>query len=236
MALNPSVGFTIKPKRGFKVTPGRDWSASPGATSDQFRLGITHGSKGWRLGPVRKDRPLVMKGTQGVLNRYYEAGGNYQVSRVYSSRYVAFQGGEHIMAVQFENGERGWITEEGQAMTEEGFRFFLQSMDSTIVGGGYKDEAGPLVMLWDSLGPKQKAAVADALRVDFWGDDDFWEDFGSDEYTGFQPHQQAIYDEMVDRIGKALGLSANRLEEYLEDLPMLESASQAMERIIAKKG
>lgn len=220
-SLNPSKGFTITPKKNLRLTPGREWSASPGATSQQWHLGVTHGRNGWKLGPVRKDRRLVMKGAQGVLNKYYEEGGSYEIAKVYSSKYYQFQGAEHIMAVQFGNGERGWITEEGQAMTEEGFRFFLQSIDATTVGGGYKpddlhpENVGPLVMFWDSLSPKERAKMVDALRGDFWGDDDFWEDFGSDEYTGYQPHQQAIYDELIDRTAKGLGLDKEEIELYL---------------------
>ena len=234
-SLNPSKGFTITPKKNFKLTPGREWSASPGGTSQQWHLGVTHGKNGWKLGPVRADRKLVMKGAQGVLNQYYEAGGSYAVAKVYSSKYYKFQGAEHIMAVQFENGERGWITEEGQAMTEEGFRFFLQSLDSTIVGGGFKDETGPLVAFWDSLGPKQRAKMVDALRGDFWGDDDFWEDFGSDEFTGYQPHQQAIYDQIVERTADALGLDADTLEQLLDDTLIIEKGAEALMQIHLSK-
>ena len=214
-SLNPSKGFSIAPKKNFRITPGREWSATPGGTTAQWHVGVTHGKQGWRLGPVRRDRKLVMKGAQGVLNRYYEAGGAHAITRVYSAKYRAFQGWEHTMAVQFENGERGWITEEGQAITEEGFRFFMQSLDSTIVGGGFKDEPGPLTMFWDALTPKERAKVVDALRGDYWGDDDFWEDFGSDEFTGFQPHQQAIYDNMLDRIADALGMEMGEIKLFL---------------------
>lgn len=162
---------SLQPRKSFTITPRADFTFRPKLVTAK------HGNVGvYRVGPknkfVLRERTgrLSEKGISGMINRYYEQGGE-RVGRifVYSQKSSVLRGTRNLLAVKIES-EKGWITHEGKFIGVEQFENTLYSIDQTVIGQGAGENA--LLAKWNSLSPQQKANVVDAFRNFDW--DAFW--------------------------------------------------------------
>ena len=212
---------SIQPKKAFVIAPRADFTFRPKLVTAK------HGNVGvYRVGPKNKfvirERTgrLSEKGISGMINRYYESGGE-RVGRiyVYSQKSNVLRGTRNLLAVKI-GTEKGWITREGKFIGVEQFENTLYSIDQTVIGQGAGENA--LLSKWNSLSPQQKANVVDAFRDFDW--DAFWAEWyprftltvnakgqivkkrrpGSETWE--TDHQIRMYDRIVMIFSKAAGI------------------------------
>jgi len=212
---------SLQPKKSFTIAPRADFTFRPKLVTAK------HGNVGvYRVGPknkfVLRERTgrLSEKGISGMINRYYESGGE-RVGRifVYSQKSNVLRGTRNLLAVKI-GDEKGWITREGKFIGEEQFENILYSIDSTVIGQGAGENA--LLAKWNSLSPQQKANVVDAFRNFDW--DAFWAEWyprftltvnnkgqivkrrrpGSETWE--TDHQIRMYDRIVMIFSRAAGI------------------------------
>lgn len=212
---------SLQPKKSFTITPRADFTFRPKLVTAK------HGNVGvYRVGPKNKfvirERTgrLSEKGISGMINRYYESGGE-RVGRifVYSQKSNVLRGTRNLLAVKI-GDEKGWITREGKFIGVEQFENTLYSVDQTVIGQGAGENA--LLAKWNSLSPQQKANVVDAFRDFDW--DAFWAEWyprftltvnnkgqivkkrrpGSETWE--TDHQIRMYDRIVMIFSRAAGI------------------------------
>lgn len=212
---------SLQPKKSFTITPRADFTFRPKLVTAK------HGNVGvYRVGPknkfVLRERTgrLSEKGISGMINRYYESGGE-RVGRifVYSQKSNVLRGTRNLLAVKI-GDEKGWITREGKFIGVEQFENTLYSIDQTVIGQGAGENA--LLAKWNSLSPQQKANVVDAFRDFDW--DAFWAEWyprftltvnnkgqivkrrrpGSETWE--TDHQIRMYDRIVMIFSRAAGI------------------------------
>ena len=212
---------SLQPRKSFTITPRADFTFRPKLVTAK------HGNVGvYRVGPKNKfvirERTgrLSEKGISGMINRYYESGGE-RVGRifVYSQKSNVLRGTRNLLAVKIED-EKGWITREGKFIGVEQFENTLYSIDQTVIGQGAGENA--LLAKWNSLSPQQKANVVDAFRDFDW--DAFWAEWyprftltvnnrgqivkkrrpGSETWE--TDHQIRMYDRIVMIFSRAAGI------------------------------
>ena len=212
---------SLQPKKSFTITPRADFTFKPKLVTAK------HGNVGvYRVGPKNKfvirERTgrLSEKGISGMINRYYESGGE-RVGRifVYSQKSNVLRGTRNLLAVKI-GDEKGWITREGKFIGVEQFENTLYSIDQTVIGQGAGENA--LLAKWNSLSPQQKANVVDAFRDFDW--DAFWAEWyprftltvnnkgqivkkrrpGSETWE--TDHQIRMYDRIVMIFSRAAGI------------------------------
>lgn len=164
---------SLQPRKSFTITPRADFTFRPKLVTAK------HGNVGvYRVGPqnrfVLRERTgrLSEKGISGMINRYYEQGGE-RVGKifVYSQKSNVLRGTRNLLAVKIRD-EKGWITREGKFIGVEQFENILYSIDSTVVGAGGDNDNLRLLQKWESLSKRQQANVVDAFRNFDW--DAFW--------------------------------------------------------------
>ena len=212
---------SLQPRKSFTITPRADFTFRPKLVTAK------HGNVGvYRVGPrnkfVLRERTgrLSEKGISGMINRYYESGGE-RVGRifVYSQKSNVLRGTRNLLAVKI-GDEKGWITREGKFIGVEQFENTLYSIDQTVIGQGAGENA--LLAKWNSLSPQQKANVVDAFRDFDW--DAFWAEWyprftltvnnkgqivkkrrpGSETWE--TDHQIRMYDRIVMIFSRAAGI------------------------------
>lgn len=212
---------SLQPRKSFTITPRADFTFRPKLVTAK------HGNVGvYRVGPKNKfvirERTgrLSEKGISGMINRYYESGGE-RVGRifVYSQKSNVLRGTRNLLAVKI-GSEKGWITREGKFIGVEQFENTLYSIDQTVIGQGAGENA--LLAKWNSLSPQQKANVVDAFRDFDW--DAFWAEWyprftltvnnkgqivkkrrpGSETWE--TDHQIKMYDRIVMIFSRAAGI------------------------------
>ena len=212
---------SLQPRKSFTITPRADFTFRPKLVTAK------HGNVGvYRVGPknkfVLRERTgrLSEKGISGMLNRYYEQGGE-RVGKifVYSQKSNVLRGTRNLLAVKIGN-EKGWITREGKFIGMEQFENTLYSIDQTVIGQGAGENA--LLAKWNSLSSQQKANVVDAFRNFDW--DAFWAEWyprftltvnakgqivkrrrpGSETWE--TDHQIRMYDRIVMIFSRAAGI------------------------------
>lgn len=212
---------SLQPRKSFTITPRADFTFKPKLVTAK------HGNVGvYRVGPknkfVLRERTgrLSEKGISGMINRYYESGGE-RVGRifVYSQKSNVLRGTRNLLAVKI-GDEKGWITREGKFIGVEQFENTLYSIDQTVIGQGAGENA--LLAKWNSLSPQQKANVVDAFRDFDW--DAFWAEWyprftltvnnkgqivkkrrpGSETWE--TDHQIRMYDRIVMIFSRAAGI------------------------------
>lgn len=212
---------SLQPRKSFTITPRADFTFRPKLVTAK------HGNVGvYRVGPKNKfvirERTgrLSEKGISGMINRYYESGGE-RVGRifVYSQKSNVLRGTRNLLAVKI-GDEKGWITREGKFIGVEQFENTLYSIDQTVIGQGAGENA--LLAKWNSLSPQQKANVVDAFRDFDW--DAFWAEWyprftltvnnkgqivkkrrpGSETWE--TDHQIRMYDRIVMIFSRAAGI------------------------------
>lgn len=212
---------SLQPRKSFTITPRADFTFKPKIVTSK------HGDVGvYRVGPknkfVLRERTgrLSEKGIPGMINRYYESGGE-RVGKifVYSQKSNVLRGTRNLLAVKIGN-EKGWITREGKFIGVEQFENTLYSIDQTVIGQGAGENA--LLAKWNSLSPQQKANVVDAFRDFDW--DAFWAEWyprftltvnnrgqivkkrrpGSETWE--TDHQIRMYDRIVMMFSRAAGI------------------------------
>lgn len=212
---------SLQPRKSFTITPRADFTFRPKLVTAK------HGNVGvYRVGPknkfVLRERTgrLSEKGISGMINRYYESGGE-RVGRifVYSQKSNVLRGTRNLLAVKI-GSEKGWITREGKFIGVEQFENTLYSIDQTVIGQGAGENA--LLAKWNSLSPQQKANVVDAFRDFDW--DAFWAEWyprftltvnnkgqivkrrrpGSETWE--TDHQIRMYDRIVMIFSRAAGI------------------------------
>lgn len=212
---------SLQPRKSFTITPRANFTFRPKLVTAK------HGNVGiYRVGPknkfVLRERTgrLSEKGISGMINRYYESGGE-RVGRifVYSQKSNVLRGTKNLLAVKI-GDEKGWITREGKFIGVEQFENTLYSIDQTVIGQGAGENA--LLAKWNSLSPQQKANVVDAFRNFDW--DAFWAEWyprftltvnnkgqivkkrrpGSETWE--TDHQIRMYDRIVMIFSRAAGI------------------------------
>lgn len=212
---------SLQPRKSFTITPRADFTFRPKLVTAK------HGNVGvYRVGPknkfvIRKRTGRISeKGISGMINRYYESGGE-RVGRifVYSQKSNVLRGTRNLLAVKI-GDEKGWITREGKFIGVEQFENTLYSIDQTVIGQGAGENA--LLAKWNSLSPQQKANVVDAFRDFDW--DAFWAEWyprftltvnnkgqivkkrrpGSETWE--TDHQIRMYDRIVMIFSRAAGI------------------------------
>lgn len=212
---------SLQPRKSFTITPRANFTFRPKLVTAK------HGNVGiYRVGPknkfVLRERTgrLSEKGISGMINRYYESGGE-RVGRifVYSQKSNVLRGTKNLLAVKI-GDEKGWITREGKFIGVEQFENTLYSIDQTVIGQGAGENA--LLAKWKSLSPQQKANVVDAFRNFDW--DGFWAEWyprftltvnnkgqivkkrrpGSETWE--TDHQIRMYDRIVMIFSRAAGI------------------------------
>lgn len=212
---------SLQPRKSFTITPRADFTFRPKLVTAK------HGNVGvYRVGSrnkfVLRERTgrLSEKGISGMINRYYEQGGE-RVGKifVYSQKSNVLRGTRNLLAVKI-GSEKGWITREGKFIGMEQFENTLYSIDQTVIGQGAGENA--LLAKWNSLSPQQKANVVDAFRNFDW--DAFWAEWyprfiltvnakgqivkrrrpGSETWE--TDHQIRMYDRIVMMFSRAAGI------------------------------
>ena len=164
---------SLQPRKSFTITPRADFTFRPKLVTAK------HGNVGvYRVGPKNKfvirERTgrLSENGISGMLNRYYEQGGErIGPIYVYSQKNRQLKGTRNLLAVKI-GDEKGWITREGKFIGVDQFENILYSIDSTVVGAGGDEDSLRLLQKWKSLSKQQQANVVDAFRNFDW--DAFW--------------------------------------------------------------
>lgn len=133
-----------------------------------------------------------------LYNKYN--GWKAPVAYIYSRKSRVIRGTETLIAVKLRNGLKGWLTQAGKFISEEGFRELLHNVDQTSPAAASDIS---LLDAWDSLSPQQKADLVDEMQDFDW--DTFWEEIGSDDPDGDLRTATNAYYDLIETIGDLLG-------------------------------
>lgn len=133
------------------------------------------------------------------LNRYYQAGGQRQITYVYATKSRSMRSTDSMLAVRM-GKEKGWISAEGKFVSEDRLRNTLYAIDSTIVSAV---KGVSLLDIYDAMSASQKVEFAQKLEKVDW--DAFWEEMYPEEGMSPFDAQMNAYMDLLYELGVSSG-------------------------------
>lgn len=204
------------PPRGGTSAPERDITISarlkPSLATGTKRYAVYATKKGLELKPKRQTPSE--KGPVGMLNRYYETQYKKEIefeardrmppkdiAHIYAAKSRVMRSTENLLAVKTRDGEKGWITREGEWIGLEDFRMILHSLDSLSVAALYGVD---LLAAFDSLSKQKQAEFVDRMRLVSW--DEFFKSlYPTKDDPAPVESQASAYLDLLELLGDLAG-------------------------------
>lgn len=103
------------------------------------------------------------------IARYNRSNVEKPVEYVYSRNSRVLRGTASLMGVRLSDGSKGWVSREGQFISQDAYQRLMEGLDGTLASGRYDFS---FEEVWNGMSAQQRADFVDATKDIDW--DAFW--------------------------------------------------------------